>query len=251
MEDRRRRVDLADVVDERGRPDLGNLGRPEPHRACDAFAMPCDAAAVPVGVGVPDLEQVAEAFQQLHAHGVVLPYGRPVGGARALQAALRRQAPHEAPQHQIAEDERPRPVDPPPDPRLGGGDAQGQRHRTDDGEKVAGQAVHRNDPVRQQCRQHRDAQRRQHRQRQEPQEPRADLVPRGPGRGCDFASPRPRRAPGTGSTVPRVPLRRPAARRPPDTLPTLASQEGLRRDRHGPPMLRTERGEKRDAGRLF
>ncbi len=65
VEDRRWRVDLADVVDQRRGPHLCTLGGADVQRSGDAFGVVCHAAAMTVGVGVARLQQPAEALEQL------------------------------------------------------------------------------------------------------------------------------------------------------------------------------------------
>ena len=60
VEDRARRVELADVMQRGGGADLGDLGRGQSHRGGDPLRVPGDALGVAVGAAVARLEQRAE-----------------------------------------------------------------------------------------------------------------------------------------------------------------------------------------------
>ncbi len=229
VEDLDRRVDLAHVVDERRRADLGDLAGTEPHRARDPFGVAGDAPAMPVGVRVADLEQAAEAFEQLDPHHAVRADRRSVSRAQLLDPPLGPQPAREAPEHEVRVDESARAVHALPDLRLGGGEGEREQDRTQHREERARESTRGHDQAGEHGRHHRHAERREERQRQVADDPARELVPRDPVTGgCAFTPPRPNRAPGTGSALPAE-RRAATGDRSPPVLLVPTSQEGLRR----------------------
>jgi hypothetical protein len=100
VEDRPRRVQLADVVQRGRRAHLGDVLRREPHLGRDPLRVPGDAPGVAVGEAVARLEQRAQVDQRLDAETLGVVAHEPPG---AGESPLGAQAAQPAPQHEVGE----------------------------------------------------------------------------------------------------------------------------------------------------
>ncbi len=157
VEDRARRVQLADVVQRGGGADLGHLCGRQAHRGGDPLSVPRDALGVAVGAGVPRLQQLAEADQRLEtgALGVV---AEQLLGLR--EPPLRHRAPQPAPQHEVGEHQVLRRVQALPDRLADAGREQRQHDPHEEREDEHDHAARRDEQGDEHRREHHDEARR-------------------------------------------------------------------------------------------
>jgi hypothetical protein len=166
LEQRKRRVDLADVMDQRSNADRGDFDWGEVHSAGDLLSVTGNAPAVPIGVWAAGLQQPGDRLEQLDPDCVSRVDRALIGVAQEVEPPLHPPPPGQPPQQQIGEEQIRAALAALPPCFLQGGDRQRCENRQRGGLDRGEQPVGREQPGCEQGRKHQHAGSHDQRQRQ-------------------------------------------------------------------------------------